>query len=334
MDLRESQGHPPDDILYLSQADVSAVAPGPEELVDLVEAAFIAVGRGDVAMPPGPGLEPRPGAFLHPMIAYAEETDRICLKWLAGYSDNKRRGLPSLSALIVLNDAATGLPMAIMDGGWITAYRTAAASAVAIRALRGTAADSLSILGCGVQAHSHARLLPVVMPELRRISIHHPSIERAQEFARAIESDLPGIEVHATRDLEEAMSSSRVLISAGPTQPTPKPVVDPAWLPADVLFLALDFEAFVGPAVAAAMNRVVTDDVTKLRNFREQGFFASGLAEPSSLPALMSQRHPLTESVGGRTLFLSLGLAAEDLVVACSVFDRARAEGRGISLPR
>ena len=99
MELPDSRGHQPDDILYLSQANVSAVAPPLEELVDLVEGAFVAVGRDDVVMPPGPGLEPRPGAFLHPMIAYAGDANRICLKWLAGYADNKQHGLPEPSSL-------------------------------------------------------------------------------------------------------------------------------------------------------------------------------------------------------------------------------------------
>jgi alanine dehydrogenase len=334
VELSDSRGHQPDDILYLSQADVSAVAPPLEELVDLVEGAFVAVGRDDVVMPPGPGLEPRPGAFLHPMIAYSEDANRICLKWLAGYADNKQNGLPALSALIVLNDAATGLPIAIMDGAWITAYRTAAASAVAIRALQGTRANSLSILGCGVQARSHARVLPVVLPELRRLLIHHPSVDRARDFAATIEADLPGIEVRAASDLEEAIRGSRLLLSAGPTQPKPKPLVQPEWLSPDVLFVALDFEAFIGPSVVGAADRIVTDDVAKLSHFREQGFFASGLPEPSSLPSMMADGRPPADNFSGRTLYLSLGLAAEDLVVASAVLDRARAAGRGVLLPR
>ncbi|MBW2268722.1 MAG: ornithine cyclodeaminase family protein [Deltaproteobacteria bacterium] len=322
------------ELLYLSQADVEAVAPEPAELVDLVEGALAAVGRGEVAMPPGPALEPRPGAFLHPMIAHAAGADQIGLKWLAGYADNKSQGLPFLTALIVLNDAATGLPIAIMDGDWITAHRTAAASAVAVRRLVGSGAESLSIFGCGVQARSHARVLPVAMPELRRLLVHHPSIDRAREFAATIEDDLPGVEVRAAKNLEEAVRCGRVLLSAGPPQPSPKPVVRAEWLAPDVLFVALDFEAYVSPEVVAAMEHVVTDDAAKLGHFREQGFFASGLPDVSSLGEIVAEAgRPLADRQG-RTLFLSLGVAAEDVSVASSVLERARAAGRGVALPR
>jgi len=326
------------EILYLSQKDVEALAPAPAELVDLVEGAFAAVGRGEVAMPPGPALEPRPGAFLHPMIAYAAGgvagADRIGLKWLAGYADNKSRGLPFLSALIVLNDATTGLPIAIMDGGWITAYRTAAASTVALRTLIGSEAETLSIIGCGVQALSHARVLPVAMPALRRLLVHHPSIDRAREFAAEIADGLPGVEVRAAKDLEEAVRNGRVLVSAGPPQPSLQPEIRAEWLAPDMLFLALDFEAYAGPEVVAAMDRVVTDDETKLNQFREQGFFASGLPDVLSLAERVAKGERPATDRPGRILYLSLGLAAEDLVVASCVLDRARAAGRGVSLAR
>jgi ornithine cyclodeaminase/alanine dehydrogenase len=334
LDDEPSDGDESEGLLYLSRADVEAAAPEPAELVDLVEGAFAAVGRGEILMPSGPALEPRPGAFLHPMIAFSTNMDRIGLKWLAGYSDNKSRGLPFLSALIVLNDATTGLPIAIMDGSWITAYRTAAASAVAIRTLTRSDADTLSIIGCGAQALSHARVLPVAMPALKRLLIHHPSIDRAREFAAEIQDDLPGIEVRAADDLEEAVRNARVLVSAGPPRPSIKPAIRAEWLAPKMLFVALDFEAYVGPEVVAAMDRVFTDDAAKLNHFRDQGFFSAGLPDVSSLAEKVAEKRRPVSSTGGRTLFLSLGLAVEDLVVASSVLDRARAAGRGIALPR
>ena len=101
-----------------------------------------------------------------------------------------------------------------------------------------------------------------------------------------------------------------------------------------MLFVSLDFEAYAGPEVVGAMDQVVTDDPAKLNHFREQGFFASGLPEVASLGEIVSKGgHPAADP-RGRTLYLSLGLAAEDVAIAGSVLDRARAAGRGIALPR
>ena len=306
-------GEDPQELLYLSQADVAALAPDPAELVDIVEEVFASVGRGEVTMPPGGTLEPRPGAFLHPMAAYAAVDDRVGLKWLSGYAQNKQLGLPFLTALIVLNDAQTGLPIAIMDGAWITAHRTAAASAVAIRKLAGSDVDTLSIIGCGVQARSHARVLPTVLPSLRRLLVHHPSPQRARHFAAEIEGELPDVEVRAAEGLEEALRAGRVLVSAGPPQPEPRPEPHAEWLPVDMLFLPLDFEAYAPPEIVAAMDLVVTDDLAKLSHFQEQGFFASAPREIAALSGIGSETAASNRGSRRRILCLNLGLAAEDI---------------------
>ena len=91
------------------------------------------MGAGRVELPPKPGIHPRKDSFIHAMPAYLRDEDVAALKWVAGYPANKERGLPYISGLIVVNDAETGLPTAVMDGAEITAARTAAASGVCVR---------------------------------------------------------------------------------------------------------------------------------------------------------------------------------------------------------
>ena len=79
------------------------------------------------------------------------DDDVAALKWVAGYPENKARGLPYISGLIVVNDAETGLPAAIMDAAEITAARTAAASGVCIRKWAPERWSEVAILGCGEQ---------------------------------------------------------------------------------------------------------------------------------------------------------------------------------------
>src|SRR5205814_8068048 len=77
------------------------------------------------------------------------------IKWVSGYPENSKRGLPYIAGLMILNDFETGMPLALMDAIWITAKRTGAATAVAAKYLARPESSSVGILGCGVQGRSN-----------------------------------------------------------------------------------------------------------------------------------------------------------------------------------
>src|SRR6186713_2014731 len=112
---------------YLSAADVDAAMAPVEERLALAERTMTAL-VADAELPPKIGVHPRPdGSFAHAMPAYLREEDPgggddlLGMKWVAGFGTNNERGLPAINAVVVINDAATGLPSAILDGGPITA---------------------------------------------------------------------------------------------------------------------------------------------------------------------------------------------------------------------
>ncbi|HXI04634.1 MAG TPA: hypothetical protein VNI57_15775, partial [Candidatus Saccharimonadales bacterium] len=126
------------EILYLSRADVEAAAVGMPEIIERVEAAFREKGEGRAEMPPKPGIHPgAPGEdnFIHAMPALLPRMGAAGIKWVSGFPGNRDRGLPYITGLLILNDPETGLPRAVIDASWITAMRTAAATAVAARHL-------------------------------------------------------------------------------------------------------------------------------------------------------------------------------------------------------
>src|SRR5918992_87484 len=137
------------ELLYLARGDVARLLPPIPEQLDLVEATYRALAAGRVELPPKPGVHPRTDSFIHAMPAYLADEDVVALKWVAGYPANKARGLPYISGLIVLNDAETGLPTAVMDGAEITAARTAAASGVCVRRWGPEGWTDAAVLRCG-----------------------------------------------------------------------------------------------------------------------------------------------------------------------------------------
>src|SRR5262245_20675107 len=160
-------------IRWLAAADVTAAMPDIEERLALAERTMIALARPDAAeLPPKLAIHPRPASsFVHAMPAIYRgadvATDLVGMKWVAGFPTNTALGMPGISALVVLNDPATGAPVAILDGAPITAQRTAAVSGVAMRRfgphVSGRPARA-SLIGAGVQGHSHVPVLGHVLP--------------------------------------------------------------------------------------------------------------------------------------------------------------------------
>ncbi|HEX9617098.1 MAG TPA: hypothetical protein VGA03_06750, partial [Anaerolineales bacterium] len=151
-------------LLYLSRADVESVALDMRTIIDLLEAAFKEKGAGRVEMPPKPGIHTQPDAFIHAMPAFIPSLKSAGLKWVSGYPGNFKRGLPYISGLLILNDTETGIPYAVMDCTWITAYRTGAASGLSAKYLARPESRVAGILACGVQGRTNLEALAALFP--------------------------------------------------------------------------------------------------------------------------------------------------------------------------
>ena len=151
-------------ILYLSRADVEAVNLSMKEIIGLLEKAFLEKGNGRVEMPPKPGIHTMPDAFIHAMPAYIPSMRSAGIKWVSGYPENFKRGLPYISGLMIMNDVETGIPYAVMDCAWITAMRTGAASALSAKYLARPKSETVGILACGVQGRTNLEALACLFP--------------------------------------------------------------------------------------------------------------------------------------------------------------------------
>ncbi len=151
-------------IRYLSRRDVEGLGLGMAAVVDAVEEAFREKGLGRAIMPAKHWLASSEHRFYSAMTSVVPAARAAACKWQSGSSENAARGLPYITGLLVLNDGATGLPIAVMDSTWLTAMRTAAATAVTARYLARPGLDTFAMLGCGVQGRRHVEALRVVFP--------------------------------------------------------------------------------------------------------------------------------------------------------------------------
>jgi len=167
---------------------------------------MVALARpGASQLPPKIAIHPRPtAAFVHAMPAHLrsdERGDLVGMKWVAGYATNTALGLPGISALVIVNDPATGIPTAILDGGPITAQRTAAVSGVAIRRFGPAqpAGLDVALIGTGIQGRSHLPVLAHLLPGAR-LHVFDADAARAEAFAELARSHdgIAEVRVHAT----------------------------------------------------------------------------------------------------------------------------------------
>ena len=248
-------------ILYLAADDVNAAMPQVAERLEFAQRTMTAL-VADAELPPKIGVHPRPGgSFAHAMPATLRPAtggtdttgDLLGIKWVAGFPENRARGLPAIHALVVLSDPTTGEPRAILDGGPITAQRTAAVSGVAIARFGPLAAATAggadhrpraTIVGAGVQGRSHLEVLAHTLPGVV-VTIVDRHADRAAELAD-IARGIAGIDdVHAADgDPRAATVDADVVITAASfTDPARRQTMDDSWLAPDAL---------VVPSVAAS----------------------------------------------------------------------------------
>ena len=302
------------EITVLSRDDVTALMPPIPAQLDLVEQTYIAMARGDVELPPKPGIHPRPNAFIHAMPAYLRNSDVAALKWVSGYPSNKERGLPYISGVILVNDADTGLPTAILDAAEITAARTAAASGACIRRFAPAGWSTAAILGCGEQGRYHALVLAALNPDaaIRTFDVDHNA---AASLGEAFDNP------------RDAVTGAQVVITAGPIVDSPTPVITADWLPPEHLLLPIDFSFYVHADSIAAADLVTTDDVEQFEYYRGHGHF-DGWRDPdcSTGEALDEDRS------GTRIACVNLGVGALDAAFADHVLNEARRRGVGTTV--
>lgn len=319
-------------LLYLSRADVASVGPEMAEIIELLETAFHEKGEGRVEMPPKPGIHPGEGDnFIHAMPAYIPAMKSAGVKWVSGFPDNPERGLPYITGLLILNDPETGLPMAVMDCEWITAMRTAAATAVGARYLARPDSSILGVLGCGVQGLTNTEALNVLFP-LETVFAYDVKAEAVERFAEEVTSRFD-LEVVAVDTPVQAVRGCDLVVTAGPILKQPHATIQPGWLDEGGFASLVDFDSYWHPEAMKEVDKFCTDDVPQLQHYQEVGYFQDIPAIHADLGELVAGKKPGREAAGERTMTCNLGLALDDMAVAPVIYRRAVERDVGTWLP-
>lgn len=214
-------------ITVLSERDLRAVVLLDLEAVACIEHAFAALAGGGVVMPPilSMAIHDSNGE-VDVKTAYVPGLQSFAIKMSPGFFDNPSIGLPSTSGLMVLFSAKTGVVEALLlDNGYLTDLRTAAAGAVAAKYLARADAKQAFILGAGSQAKLQLEALCLVRP-IERAAIWARDPGKAQAVASSLTAKL-GIDVKPAATIQGAVDAADIVVT---TTPSPAPLIQAAWL--------------------------------------------------------------------------------------------------------
>jgi ornithine cyclodeaminase/alanine dehydrogenase-like protein (mu-crystallin family) len=317
-------------VLYLSQADVAKVNLDMATVISLLEVAFREKGAGKVEMPPKPGIHTMPDAFIHAMPAYIPSLRSAGIKWVSGYPDNQKLSLPYISGLLILNDVETGIPYAVMDCAWITAYRTGAATALAAKYLARPESSTAGILACGVQGRTNLEALKVLFP-IERVYAYDIHPDRQQRYADEMSAKLK-IEVIGVKEPRQAVDRSDLVVTSGPILKHPSPIIQKDWLQPGGFGSAVDFDSYWTGEALHQIDRISTDDHAQFQYYKSIGYFQDTPDPYADLGEIVAGLKPGRQNSQERTLAVNLGLAMDDMAVAPEIYRRARVLGIGTQL--
>ena len=318
--------------LLLSRSDVERLLT-PDECIAAVEDAFRQHALGRAPSPGILGLHADDGSFHIKAALLTLDQPYFAAKTNANFPHNgMRHGLPTIQGIVVLCEAVTGQPLAVMDSMAITALRTAGATAVAAKYLARKNCRTALICGCGGQAPAQLRaLLRVHSPS--RIHAYDQDAERARAFAAALGAET-GLPITTVSDLPRAVAESDIVVTCTTARHyfITREMVRPGTFVAAV---GADNEnkQEIDPSLLAA-SKLVTDLTEQCAVIGDlHHALAAGTMTRDGVHAelgeIVAELKPGRESQEETIVFDSSGTALQDVAAAVAVYRRALEHGVG-----
>jgi ectoine utilization protein EutC len=323
------------DVTILTERELRACVALNLDTVDIIDGAFAALAGGGVMMPPilSMAIAEKHGE-VDVKTAYVPGLSGFAIKISPGFFDNPKRGLPSLNGLMIVLDAETGIVGAVLlDNGYLTDVRTAAAGAVAARHLAPQTIDTAGVIGAGVQAELQMEALALVRP-FARLLVWSRDGGKAEAYAARMSSRL-GKPVVVAESAEALVRQSQVVVT---TTPSRAPLIRAEWLHPGLHITAMGSDAGekneLDAAIVMAADRFVCDRLAQSRTLGElRPAIAAGMVTPDNpfdeLGELCAGSKPGRTSPDEITVCDLTGTGVQDTAIAVHALTVARARGLG-----
>lgn len=317
-------------IKILTEQDLREIVQLDLDVINCIEDAFASLAGGEVVMPPilSMAIESYNGE-VDVKTAYVPGIDSFAIKMSPGFFDNPKLGLPSTSGLMVLFSAKTGMLEALLlDNGYLTDIRTAAAGAVAARHLAREDSKRVCIVGAGTQSRLQLKALSLVRP-VEQAVIWARDTDKANKLAKRMSTELD-IDVSASGNIATAVSAADIVVT---TTPSSSPLVVADWLRPGQHITAMGSDQShkneLHPACLAIATcyvpdrRSQTEKLGELHHAIDSGVISQEITFPE-LGEIIAKQASGRESANAITICDLTGTGVQDTAIA--TFARERAE--------
>ena len=328
-------GMPPLYLSYLNRFDIEAIAITDKEILDAIEGALVAQGRGEAVIEPRMHLQPKVanGHFNVLRGSLGGEINAAGVKVVSDFVDNYKENLPSELAVLTLFDRYNGSPKAILDASSITDMRTGAVTAIGAKYLARKGSKVLGHIGARGTAYWNCRLLDGLF-DFDEIRVHSRRIESQTAFAERLSRDL-GKPVIATSDWRSCVEGADIVVEASRlTQP--EPLLKTEWIKPGALVMPYGTMSAVELSLTDIMSKLVVDDWGQCKG----GIFGAlrahvdaGKLSEATLHAEMGQivagLKPGREREDETILFWHRGLSLSDIALGHAMLEKGKRLGIG-----
>ena len=308
----------PRSILFLSKNILNQLPLTTQDIVESIEHLLLKKNCSQVWNAPKSVITPPDGRYMMATLSAANDPQILAVKTLLLNPKNSHRGLQSIYALVTLLDSDTGVPLAVLDGAWVTAERTAGLSAVAAKRLAKADSSIAAFIGCGVQAHSHLKIFTDLFPltEIRAFGRGAENRNKLCQYAKEL-----GLRATKCVTAQDAISNADIIVTSVTISPELQPFIDAGWLKPGAFVTMTDLAAPWYVESLSVFDRIVIDDL------EHEASMSKPLVPPKlvsgDLTGLVNGKIAGRTRVETRTAFIFRGLALGDLAVSALAYQCA-----------
>ena len=305
-------------IPFLSNEQLSNLGISTNEVINAIETLLSNLDNGTAWSAPKAVMLPEDGRYMMAALAATDNPSLLAVKTLVLNPRNPERGLPQINGLVTMLDSNSGLPVAILDGNWITAVRTAGLSATAAKYMARKDSSVVAFIGCGVQAKSHLHAFSDLFPlkEIRLFGRGQANIESLCEEATKL--SLSSVVCDSAQD---AVMSADIVISSVTYSAKFVPFLDASWLKQGAFAAITDLAAPWKKDSFAVLDQIAIDDL------KQEAALPNKLLSPEfvtgDLSGLVMGKFVGRSQDSERNAFIFRGHAMGDLALSVLAYQRS-----------
>jgi len=325
--------------IYLTQEEVINTGVNMASFVKVEEEHFRLYDQGKIILPSKIVLDlgERERGRINALSAYVGGDIDVCgIKWVASFPNNPQRyRIPRANAFIILNDSHTGVPLAIMDGTYISAMRTGAVTGVGVKYLAREESEIVAMIGCGVQARTQLMAIKVVLANITEVRCYDVNKKISEAYAKDM-CQKTGLNTKAVSLVQEAVTGADIIVTVTVAD---DPIVKDKFIKKGSLFVHVGSYQEEEEEVIFSSDKIVVDDWQSVLHRRTPilaKIHSQGKLKNSDIYANLGEvvngKKAGWENDEERIFFLPIGMGSEDVIAAYKIYKIAKEKGLGQQL--